>query len=122
MEWSNTEASKARWSEFAEANWGNWDFIWEECRLDYQGDVAFIATKDGKYVYCSWYYGSCSGCDPWEDMSTEKAKADFDNHAIYFDNMEQLVIWGATVNYGNSFDEVIDKLAFTVALEKEIVE
>jgi hypothetical protein len=120
MEWVSTQASQARWSEFAAANWSDWDFIWEEVHLDYQGDAAFIATKDGKYVYCSWYYGSCTGCDPWEAMPTEKAKADFDTHAIYFDSLEELVTWGSTVNYGDSFDEAIDKLAFTVALERTI--
>jgi hypothetical protein len=93
MKWKDTVASQCRWSEFAEENWGDWDFLWEESEADYQGHAEFIAYKDGKFVHVYWNYGSCGGCDPWEDISEEEAKKEFNDGAVYFDDFQQLKDW-----------------------------
>jgi hypothetical protein len=93
MKWEQTVASGCRWSEFAEENWKDWDFLWEDSEADYQGYAEFIAHKNGKYVHVYWTYGSCSDCDPWEDMNYEEAKKEFDDSAVYFDNFKQLKAW-----------------------------
>lgn len=39
---------------------------------DYQGQVATcLLLPDGTYMIFNDYYGSCSGCDSWEDASDE---------------------------------------------------
>jgi hypothetical protein len=93
MKWTDTVASTCRWAEFAEENWGDWDFLWEDSEADYQGYAEFIAYKDEKYVHMYWTYGSCGGCDPWEDMSSVEAKNEFNNSAIYFESFELLKKW-----------------------------
>jgi hypothetical protein len=117
MKYKNTKASECRWSEFAEQNWGDWDFLWEEAEVDYQGYAKILATKDGRFVYCEWSYGSCSGCDPWESMDVDAAKADFDKSAVYFENGEELVKFAKQVNYGDSFNKAI----MTFIFEEEIL-
>ncbi len=37
---------------------------------DYQGwGVVMAQNKDGLFAVCSWSYGSCSYCDPYEDLA-----------------------------------------------------
>lgn len=43
---------------------------------DYQGYEAFVyRLEDGRYVLLTDSFGSCSGCDSWEDASDAEAKA-----------------------------------------------
>ena len=42
---------------------------------DYQGQVATcIRIPSGEFVIYNDYYGSCSGCDAWEDATDEQVK------------------------------------------------
>ena len=42
---------------------------------DYQGMVATcIMLPDGRFAIYNDYYGSCSGCDSWEDATDEEVK------------------------------------------------
>jgi hypothetical protein len=42
---------------------------------DYQGSEAFAYQfSDGSVVLITDYFGSCSGCDAWEDSSDEDAR------------------------------------------------
>ena len=42
---------------------------------DYQGSVATcVQLSNGKYAIYNDYYGSCSGCDAWEDATDEEVK------------------------------------------------
>lgn len=119
MKWEETVASKCRWAEFAEANWGTWEFIWEDSYSDYQGSASIVAydMNSGRFVFTEWSYGSCSGCDPWEDMPEEKVKKDFDKMAIYFDDTRSFLKWVDMVKdkklgleeavYGFKFDEQV---------------
>ena len=65
---------------------------------DYQGQVAtcvkFIKGKfKGKYAIYNDYYGSCSGCDAWEDASDENVRklcTDLSNSAYIFKTLEEV--------------------------------
>jgi hypothetical protein len=107
MQFKDTEASKCRWSEFAEENWGDWDVIWERAEVDYQGEAEVLFFKDGKFAYIEWFYGSCSGCDPWEDMGTAVAKKDFDSHALYFNSINELNEWLSQIKYGQAMKQAV---------------
>ncbi len=121
MKFKDLEASRCRWSEFAEANWGDWNFIWEEAEVDYQGSAKILGTKDGRFVYCEWSYGSCSGCDPWEDMNEDEAKADFDKGAVYFEDIHELKKFALQVKYGKKFNDAVMNYLFLADLEEELV-
>ena len=44
---------------------------------DYQGhEVIVVRFDDGYWMHYSWSYGSCSGCDVWEDMDPEERRKD----------------------------------------------
>jgi hypothetical protein len=122
MKFENLEASGCRWSEVVATNWGDWDFIWEEATVDYQGSARLLATKEGRFMYIEWSYGSCSGCDGWEDMSEEDRERDFKNMAEYFENMYELKKFKEQVNYGNGFNEAVEKYMFLIALEEKLKE
>lgn len=50
---------------------------------DYQGAVATcIQIPSGEYVIYNDYYGSCSGCDAWED-ATDEAILSMCNNLVY---------------------------------------
>jgi len=87
MRFCDSKSSGARWSEFAEEIFGTtWDVLWETADISYSGSAEVLAKKDGedKYAVVSWYYGSCSYCDPWEDEPTEKAREEFNQLVSYF--------------------------------------
>ena len=65
---------------------------------DYQGSVATIVVlKDtGECVYYDDYYGSCSGCDAWEDADDKSALSMCKNiaaNAYIFKDFQTLVEW-----------------------------
>jgi len=72
--------------------------IAEYCSGDYQGMVGYIyAVWYGpdffKLVVLTDYYGSCSGCDSWEDADDESVKnmcVTLANNAHMFDTPEEL--------------------------------
>lgn len=40
---------------------------------DYQGTGVLVGLRpDGVYIGLAWSYGSCSGCDSYEDLSYNK--------------------------------------------------
>lgn len=64
---------------------------------DYQGTIA-IAHKleDGRVVVMTDYYGSCSGCDAWEDSTDDDARKqvlDIVHHAKTFSTIEEAAAW-----------------------------
>jgi hypothetical protein len=56
----------------------------------YQGKVAtLVMLEDGRYALYNDYYGSCSGCDSWEDAPDEAVKnmcVDLANGAYIFES------------------------------------
>lgn len=61
---------------------------------DYQGMVATcVKLPNGKYAIYNDYYGSCSGCDAWEDASDEDVKSmciNLANGAYIFETLEDV--------------------------------
>ena len=61
---------------------------------DYQGQVATcVKLLSGEYAIYNDYYGSCSGCDAWEDASDEDVKKmciDLSNSAYIFETLDDV--------------------------------
>lgn len=64
---------------------------------DYQGDEAFAyRMQDGRYVIVTDSFGSCGGCDAWEDASDDNARSlvhEIASHARVFDSLTELCDW-----------------------------
>jgi hypothetical protein len=64
---------------------------------DYQGQVATcLLLPDGTYMVYSDYYGSCSGCDAWEDAKDEeilKMCQDLIYTSHLFDSLEEVKLF-----------------------------
>ena len=60
----------------------------------YQGQVATcVRLPNGEYAIYNDYYGSCSGCDAWQDASDENVKTmciDLANGAYVFETLEDV--------------------------------
>ena len=94
MKWEETVASKCRYGDVAEAIFGNCEIIWECSEADYQGSANVLAkTPDGKFIHYEWTYGSCSGCDEWEDreLSYEQIEAEMRQHMAVLKDEETLL-------------------------------
>lgn len=61
---------------------------------DYQGMVATcVQLADGRFVIYNDYYGSCSGCDSWEDATDQEVKSmciNLSNGAFIFQSLEDV--------------------------------
>lgn len=89
----STVAYECRWSELFERIIGDWIVIWEEAEADYQGYAKVLAYKDGRFCYVEWTYGSCSGCDPWEDLPEDEVLEEINKDAMFFDDASVLWKW-----------------------------
>lgn len=62
---------------------------------NYQGTVATcVKLPDGHFLAYNDYYGSCSGCDSWEDATDVEVKKlciDLANGAYIFDSLDDVV-------------------------------
>lgn len=62
---------------------------------DWQGMVATcVKLEDGRYVIYNDYYGSCSGCDSWEDANDDEVKTmciGLSNGAYIFESIEDVI-------------------------------
>lgn len=61
---------------------------------DYQGDEAFIYFLNDEYILVTDYFGSCSGCDAWEDATNEEVETlctQLANNAHRFDTIGELI-------------------------------
>jgi hypothetical protein len=92
--WENTIASQCRWSEYGKELIGDWAILWEDSEADYQGHARVLAYKQGKIRYLEWYYGSCSGCDMYEEMKEEDIRKAFEtDNMIEFKNIDAFCEW-----------------------------
>lgn len=89
----DTKAHECRWSELFEELIGDWLVIWEESEVDYQGHARVMAFKDGRLCYAEWFYGSCSGCDPWEDMPHQEALVEASRDVMFFKDATAAWTW-----------------------------
>jgi len=84
MRWSETVAAQCRWSESVEPVLtrllgGEFDVLWEESEVDYQGSATVLVARGDMLAEYGWSYGSCSGCDGWEDEPAEKVTAEIES-------------------------------------------
>ena len=93
MKFQDSESNKCRWSELAERLIGDWFVVWEDAYVDYQGSAELLAYKDGAFCYLEWSYGSCSGCDPWEDIPENEALCEMKRNAMFFTDAAYLYTW-----------------------------
>ena len=86
-----SETAKCRWSEFAAELIGDWDVVWENSVADYQGSAAILACNGTMFRMIEWSYGSCSGCDPWEDEPEDAVRKDFAQCMMEFKDVSILL-------------------------------
>jgi len=67
---------KARWSEVARAAAARrgWTVVAEDGMDDYSGSgVLLLEAEDrARWATLVWFFGSCAGCDQYEDMNEEQ--------------------------------------------------
>lgn len=92
---SDGDSVRCRYGSIAEGVWGDWDLIWEDAEVDYQGHASFLVKKGNKYVFYEWHYGSCSGCDGWEaaDATNEEIAQEMQERAAVFNSKKELKGW-----------------------------
>lgn len=62
------EMIEGRWADVVRDTLPDGEVLYSTGTKDYQGHVAIVAKlDDGRWLHYSWSYGSCSGCDAWED-------------------------------------------------------
>lgn len=98
--------NSARWAEFATDVWGDWELLAEALEIDYSGWATFTAKEVGKprWVYVSWNYGSCSGCDSWEDLPAEEVSEAMLASAAKFVSLETFRAFLKRIVDGGSVD------------------
>lgn len=120
VKFSDSTAVECRWSEFVSELFHDWEIIWDASENHYQGEVKFLAHKEGRFAYLTYNYGSCSGCDPWEDLPEDEVRADFKNLVEYFENVTELKKFADQVNYGEDFEKAIYDFYFYAQVDNLI--
>ena len=66
---------EGRWWESVFAALPDGECLWSTGSNDYQGQVRVLCRLDaGGFLAYVWDYGSCSGCDKWEDSPDADAE------------------------------------------------
>jgi len=93
MKWCESTASHCRYGDVAGRIFGDGCVIWESSQDDYQGCAnVLVALPDGTFAHYEWTYGSCSGCDEWEDrcLSNDQIEQEMRNGMAVFPTVEVL--------------------------------
>lgn len=67
-----------------------------EYESSYSGEVDIdVLLNDGRVVSYHYYYGSCSGCDEWEDaeLTDEQIEDIMTQESTIFPNIEKYTEW-----------------------------
>ena len=91
MKYSETIASKCRYGDVAERIFGEALILWEHSEDDYSGNAnLFAKMPDGQFCHYEWTYGSCSGCDEWEErkLSDDAVEAEMRKSAAWLKDLE----------------------------------
>lgn len=94
MKWEETVASKCRYGDVAGCIFGQAEIIWECSEDDYQGHANILAyMSDGRFAHYEWTYGSCSGCDDWEDrgLTSDQIEAEMREHTAWLSNAHEVL-------------------------------
>jgi hypothetical protein len=74
VDYTKTTAYECRYGEMAAPLFEGCWVLWENSENDYQGHAKVLASAPGgTYRFVEWTYGSCSGCDEWEDRGLSAA-------------------------------------------------
>lgn len=66
------ECINARWSKEIMEALPDGEVVMSRGTVDYQGFCDFVARlDDGRWLHMHWAYGSCDGCDEYEDMASD---------------------------------------------------
>lgn len=91
----DSTAAECRYGENALDAFGpDSEVIWEASEADYQGSAnILIRTAEGRFAHFEWTYGSCSGCDEWEDrgLSDVEIETTMRDTAVWFDDEATLL-------------------------------
>src|SRR5271165_1135739 len=90
IKWEDTIANNCRWSECAEYLFKDWIILIDCSENYYQGQVCLLAIKDNQYRFIEYSYGSCSGCDMYEELGEEEIQKEFKKLTITFPNTKAL--------------------------------
>jgi len=94
MKWEETIASDCRWSEYVAEIFGKADILLDNSSSGYQGNAEIIgALPDGRIGMYSWSYGSCSGCDSWENEDEDVIRREVRDNILWFDGPSQFLEW-----------------------------
>lgn len=75
-----------RWEEVVEEVLKPVDVIAYHGESDWQGSAeVLLLDASGNIISYAWSWGSCSGCDAWEDEPPEKVRAEIDKAAQRMD-------------------------------------
>ena len=96
MKWDETIASRCRYGHIAERIWGDANVVWEDSELGYAGHATILAhTPDGQWWFYEWFYGSCSGCDTWEnaELSDDEIETEMRDQSAVFDDGDDMLLF-----------------------------
>jgi hypothetical protein len=91
MKYSETIASTCRYGDVAERIFGEAEILWEHSEDDWSGNAnLFAKMPDGQFCHYEWTYGSCCGCDDWEDrgLSDDAVEAEMRRSAAWLKDLE----------------------------------
>lgn len=94
MKWEETVASQCRYGGIAERLFGQAEIIWECSENDYQGHANILAhMPDGQFAHYEWTYGSCSGCDDWENrcLTHDQIEAEMREHTAWLPDAQAML-------------------------------
>jgi len=114
---AETEITQCRYGERALELWGNWTVLWSEMDPSWQGSAAFLVTREGKFAYCKYIYGSCEDCDNWmmKKLSGAQVVQEMNKNSMHFDDLHHLENWiimleGTSDIKGAAFRKIFNKL------------
>lgn len=99
MKWSDSIGSGCRWAEYAEPFYEGYDIIYDNSQNNYQGDFEMIGLRINhsdirpKYIYLHYDYGSCSGCDAYENMTDLEVKKEMNDLLMEFEDDLEFNTW-----------------------------
>lgn len=85
------DVAEGRWSDVAILGLEESEVVFWYGEDDYQGSCGYIVKVNNwswngpQYIEFGWSYGSCSGCDGYEDMGTDELIKEFVNGRVSYD-------------------------------------
>lgn len=93
------DVAEGRWSDIAILGLEDAEVVFWHGISDYQGSCEYIVRvgsswRGYQYIAFGWSYGSCGGCDGYEDMGTDELIKEFVNGRVSYSK-------DTLRNYGN---------------------